>query len=83
MPPTRATAARTAGAKSGRLFRWFLRIQDTSLLFSPSNDDGRRVEFALGTLDSPIPNRPDVHIYTRYKADGLELTDGLPAYPEG
>ena len=44
---------------------------------------GELVEFALGTLDSEITERPDVHIYTDFKANWFEVEDGLPCYSEG
>lgn len=55
----------------------------SSLTFEASNSDGSLVEFALGTLDSPCPQKPDAHIFTHYKADWSSICDGLPVYGEG
>ncbi|PKF48922.1 GFA family protein [Enterovibrio nigricans] len=55
----------------------------SSLLFESSNSDGSLVEFALGTLDSPIAQSPDAHIFTRYAASWYEISDGLPQFSEG
>lgn len=55
----------------------------SSLVFVPSNDTGKFVEFSLGTLDSVIPNRPDAHIFTKYSACWSQINDNLPQYPEG
>lgn len=55
----------------------------SSLIFIPSNYSGKTVEFSLGTLDSPIPEKPDAHIYCNSKPDWDEITDTLPQYPEG
>jgi hypothetical protein len=55
----------------------------SSLVFVPSNDDGKFVEFSLGTLDSEVPNRPDAHIFTNYAACWDQVTDDLPQYTEG
>jgi hypothetical protein len=49
----------------------------------PSNDTGELIEFALGTLDSEIELKPDAHIFTRYGANWLEITDKLPRFKEG
>jgi len=55
----------------------------SSLIFIPSNDRGKFIEFSLGTLDSVIPNRPEAHIFTNYSACWNKVTDGLPQYQEG
>jgi hypothetical protein len=34
----------------------------------------------VGTLDKPSALKPDVHIYTRYKAKWLELPKGTPSF---
>ena len=41
------------------------------------------IEFAIGTLDSDIELKPDVHIFTDSKASWHEVTDHLPQYTEG
>ncbi|MDD1779820.1 GFA family protein [Enterovibrio sp. ZSDZ35] len=63
--------------------RSFCKHCGSSLLFEASNSDGSLVEFTLGTLDSPISQKPDAHIFTRYAASWYEVTDGLPTFPEG
>ncbi|WP_432454110.1 MULTISPECIES: GFA family protein [unclassified Agarivorans] len=55
----------------------------SSLTFAPANDNGKLVEFSLGTLDSDIDEAPDAHIYTAYKANWSQISDDLPQYPEG
>lgn len=55
----------------------------SSMIFMPANDSGELVEFALGTLDSDIELKPDVHIFTDSKASWHEVTDHLPQYTEG
>jgi len=56
-------------------FRW--------LKGASSFDNGGLIEFALGTLDEVIDDRPDANIFTNYKADWFEITDNLPVYKEG
>ena len=63
--------------------RQFCKTCGSSLTFAEPNDTGELVEFALGTLDSEITERPDVHIYTDFKANWFEVEDGLPCYSEG
>ena len=41
------------------------------------------MEFYLGTLDTPISERPDVHVFMDYKADWSEENDALPKFTEG
>jgi len=55
----------------------------SSLIFVPSYDSGKLIEFALGTLDSVIPNRPDAHIFTHYSVPWNPIADNLPQYGEG
>ncbi len=55
----------------------------SSLTFAPSNDSGKLVEFALGTLDSDIPHRPDAHIFVGSKANWSSVDDHLPQYDGG
>jgi len=63
--------------------RSFCGICGSSLIFSPSNDTGEYVEFALGTLDSKIENKPDAHIFTDYGVCWFKVTDDLPQFNEG
>ncbi|MAY41019.1 MULTISPECIES: GFA family protein [unclassified Neptuniibacter] len=55
----------------------------SSLIFIPSEDTGDTVEFALGTLDTPIQEKPDAHIYCSSKANWYDISDQLPQYKEG
>ncbi|WP_026180423.1 GFA family protein [Hahella ganghwensis] len=52
----------------------------SSLTFASANDKGEVVEFALGTLDSEIPQRPDVHIFVGSKANWSTIADDLPQF---
>lgn len=60
--------------------RSFCSICGSSLIFTPSNDTGEYVEFALGTLDSKIENIPDAHIFTDYGCSWFKITDDLPQH---
>ncbi len=62
--------------------RQFCRNCGSSLTFAPKNDDGKLVEFAMGTLDSEIEQRPDVHIFTDYRAGWYDISDSLPRYKD-
>ena len=55
----------------------------SSMTFAPSNDIGELVEFALGTLDSEIPQQPDAHIFVGSKALWYEIGDELPQFECG
>jgi len=55
----------------------------SSLVFVPSNDSGKFVEFSLGTLDSEIEMKPDAHIFVKYAAKWYVIADDLPTYEEG
>ncbi|CZF82321.1 Putative glutathione-dependent formaldehyde-activating enzyme [Grimontia celer] len=63
--------------------RTFCENCGSSLLFEPSTSDGSLVEFTLGTLESDIPLKPDVHIFKKYKAQWYDITDELPQFDEG
>lgn len=54
----------------------------SSLIFINSNGNNEVVQFALATLDVPIAERPDAHIFTAYKADWSVICDGLPCHQE-
>ena len=62
--------------------RRFCKNCGSSLTFAEANSDGSIIEFALGTLDSDIGERPDVHIFTDYKAGWFEITDDLPTFKD-
>ena len=55
----------------------------SSLTFAAADDDGELVEFALGTLDTPIDLKPDAHIFTAFGANWYVPDDDLPTFPEG
>ncbi len=55
----------------------------SSLTFAASDDNGELVEFALGTLDTEIPLKPDAHIFTGHGAEWYEITDQLPQHKDG
>ena len=55
----------------------------SSLIFVPSNDKGKLIEFTLATLDSKIDLKPDAHIFTDSKACWYDITDDLPQFTEG
>lgn len=63
--------------------RKFCRNCGSSLTFAPSNDTGELVEFALGTLDSELDLRPDVHIFRASGAPWYEIKDDLPVFAQG
>jgi len=63
--------------------RKFCRKCGSSLVFVPSNDVGEVVEFSLGTLDSPISERPDAHIFVSSKTEWFGITDPLPQFDCG
>ena len=55
----------------------------SSLIFVPSNDDGKLVEFSVATLNVDIDLKPDVHIFTQYKSSWYDIEDSLPKFREG
>jgi hypothetical protein len=69
-------------AENGTI-RQFCRRCGSSMTFSVSNNEEGLVEFALGTLDSDIPNLPDAHIFLDFAANWSCLNDELPKYREG
>ena len=40
------------------------------------------VSVRCGTLDSDLPLRPSVHAFVASKANWVEISDGLPQFPE-
>ena len=62
--------------------RRFCRHCGSSMTFATAGDSAV-VEFALGTLDTPLDMHPDAHIYVDYKASWSDICDGLPQYAEG
>lgn len=55
----------------------------SSLTFASSTHTGTTVEFSLATLDTPLFEKPDVHIHCQSKANWYEITDSLDQYPQG
>ena len=66
-------------AKNGAV-RQFCRQCGSSMTFSTSKDTTDVIEFSLGTLDSNIKLRPDVHVFTHYKASWVAISDDLPQH---
>ena len=62
--------------------RQFCRNCGSSLTFTPASSDGEFIEFALGSLDSPIAEQPDAHIFYEFKANWHEPNDDLPRYAQ-
>ncbi len=62
--------------------RQFCRVCGSSLTFAASAAATDVVEFSLGTLDSPLEQMPDAHIFVAYKANWVTITDGLPQHAE-
>lgn len=60
--------------------RQFCKVCGSSLIFIPSNDDGKVVEFSLGTLDTDINLVPDAHIYIKNCASWYTISDDLPQF---
>jgi len=63
--------------------RQFCQHCGSSMTFAAANDDGKFIEFSLGTLDSPIEIKPDVHIFVGSKADWMDIVDDLPQFEAG
>jgi len=61
--------------------RQFCKCCGSSMTFSAKGYENI-VEFALGTLDDDIEQRPDAHIFVANKANWLEICDGLVQYLE-
>lgn len=55
----------------------------SSLMFKSPNMPDDIVEFSLGTLDTDIPHKPDVHIFIENKACWYEPDQLLPRYAQG
>ena len=63
--------------------RRFCRICGASMTYAPASGGEGLIEFSLGTLDTPIVERPDVHVFMDFKADWSEENDALPKFAEG
>lgn len=62
--------------------RRFCKHCGSSMSFEASRNESV-IEIALGTLDTPIPHKPDVHIFTQFKAQWYQIEDQLPRYSRG
>lgn len=60
--------------------RQFCQKCGSSLTFKAANDDGRLVEFTLGTLDTDIDSQADAHVFITSKANWSVVCDDLPQY---
>ncbi len=60
--------------------RRFCQHCGSSMTFSPSNDDGALIEVTLGTLDNPINQQPDAHIFVGSKSSWYPIGDDLPQF---
>jgi len=63
--------------------RKFCQNCGSSMVFEASGETSNLVEFSLGTLDSDINEKPDVHIFTAYKANWYEPGNDLPKFTKG
>jgi len=63
--------------------RRFCKHCGSSMSFEPENNINNFVEITLGTLDTPLEDSPDAHIFMNYKAAWIEIEDGLPQHGEG
>ncbi len=63
--------------------RQFCKNCGSSMTFSPADNPLGLIEFSLGTLDSEIDLRPDVHIYLGSKANWFDICDRLPKFVAG
>lgn len=63
--------------------RRFCKHCGSSLSFAPHIGTVDIIEITLGSLDSPIDQRPDAHIYVGSKANWDLITDTLPQYEAG
>ena len=52
-----------------------------SPIISKNRADPEVVRVRLGTIESPITERPSAHIFATSKANWEEITDDLPQYP--
>ena len=62
--------------------RRFCQHCGSSMSFEPASNSPI-IEISLGTLDTPIPYQPDVHIFTKFKADWYPIDDALPQFDQG
>jgi len=53
-----------------------------SQLYSVRDTLPGALRLRLGTLDTPIEERPELHFFTASRAEWDEITDSLPQHPE-
>ncbi|OEC49822.1 MULTISPECIES: GFA family protein [Pseudomonas] len=63
---------------SPHVTRTFCRQCGSNLQWFADHPHPKWVSVALGTLDSPLGEVPQKHIYTESKADWYAIADGLP-----
>lgn len=63
--------------------RQFCKQCGSSMTFAPADDDGKLIEFAMGTLEGGAELTPDAHIYVDSKACWFEIQDDLPQHKKG
>jgi len=63
--------------------RQFCKKCGSSMTFAASDDCGKLIEFALGTLDDEVELTPDAHIFLESKASWVKVCDELPQYQAG
>lgn len=63
--------------------RRFCQHCGSSLTFAASVEANEVIEVTLGTLDTPLNQQPDAHIYVDSKANWDLITDDLPQYAAG
>ena len=63
--------------------RQFCENCGSSMTFQAATGIDDVVEFSLGTLDSYLDAKPDVHIYTESKASWYDISDALPQFKAG
>lgn len=76
------TKLATYQAPNGTVRR-FCKHCGSSLTFASSAEAIEIIEIALGSLDTPLTQQPDAHIYVGSKANWTVIADGLPQYTEG
>lgn len=60
--------------------RWFCPKCGTHLVAEKPAEKVRILR--IGSIDSPLPSKPVVHIWTSHKADFFDFGDGLPQFEE-
>ena len=69
-------------AENGTI-RSFCNTCGSSLGFRVKGSDISGIELAIAIFDENIPVQPDAHIYTNYRANWCELSDGVKTFSEG